>query len=136
MNPSPALPELLRLKSEDGTRAVLLASRCRDCGAASPGTRAACPNCTSPNLEVIECEGEGKLVTYTVVHRAALAWTGRVPYALGEVELPERIVVTAEVVDPPPGSLKRGAPMRLALERIEPGAGQPPLVIHRWRVAA
>ncbi len=58
---------------------------------------------------MIECRGEGTLVTYTVVHRAAQSWTGRVPYALGEVELPEGIVVTAEVIEPPPGALRRGA---------------------------
>jgi uncharacterized OB-fold protein len=111
---------------------VLLATRCRDCGASAPGVRRACPNCTSRAIEAIECAQSGTLVSHTVVHRAAQSWSGRVPYVLGEVELPQRVVVTAEIVGAAVEALRCGAPMRLWLEVLGGTGGSPPLVIHRW----
>ena len=132
--PRPALPDLLRLTAADGTRGVFLLSRCHDCGAVAPGIRRACPSCASRAVATIESAGDGTLVSYTLVHRAAQGWTGRVPYALGEVALRDGGIVCAEIVGADPARLRRGQPMLLALERIEDGAA-PPLVINRWTPA-
>lgn len=130
--PTAALPDLLRLTAEDGSSGVLLATRCPDCGATAPGVRRACPNCTSRAVRTIECDQSGTLVSHTIVHRAAQSWTGRVPYALGDVELPQRVIVTAEIVGASAETLRRGAPMQLRLEVLERTGAAPPLVIHRW----
>jgi uncharacterized OB-fold protein len=125
-----AMPDVLRVA--DGETGVLLATRCAACGALALGLRRHCPNCTSSRVTALECSTRGTLVNYTVVHRAAASWKGRVPYALGVVGLPEGIEVTAEIVGCPFEGLALGMAMRMALEVVGHTAAGGPMMLHKW----
>ena len=83
-------------------------------------------------MSPLECSTRGTLVNYTVVHRAAASWTGRVPYALGQVALAEGPVVTAEIVGADLDGLAVGTPMRLTLEIVGRDASGRPMMLHKW----
>ena len=132
MEPVSAMPDVLRLVIPDGSRGVLLGTRCTACGAVALGLRRHCPNCTSSRVSPLECSTRGTLVNYTVVHRAAASWTGRVPYALGQVALAEGPVVTAEIIGAALEGLAVGIPMRLTLEIAGRDASGRPMMLHKW----
>lgn len=127
-----AMPDVLRILVPGGPRAVLLATRCTACGAVALGLRRHCLNCTSTHVNTLECSTQGALVNYTVVHRAAASWTGRVPYALGQVALAEGPVVTAEIIGVDLNRLAVGTPMRLTLEITGHDASGHPMLLHKW----
>ncbi len=125
-------PNMLRLADKEGRSGVLLGTHCKRCGARAAGSNRHCRNCASSDTQTIELSSRGVLVNYTVVHRAASSWGGQVPYILGEVELPERVVVTSEVVDARPNEIHEGMQMELTTRvggRTENGE---PIVVYKW----
>ncbi len=90
------MPERLRV---DCDSAVLFGSRCGECGAAFLGPVEFCRRCTSDRVESIELSRTGTLASYTIVARAPANWHGLEPYALGEVLLPEGVLVPAQIVE-------------------------------------
>src|SRR3990170_3384513 len=101
-------------------------------GAVALGLRRHCPNCTSSRVSPLECSTRGTLVNYTLVHRAAASWTGRVPYALGQVALAEGPIVTAEIIGVDFDRLAVGTSMRLTLEITGHDASGHPMLLHKW----
>ncbi len=67
----------------------LMAIKCRKCGKVFEPPRILCPKCNSRELEWIELKGEGKLITYTIIHVAPPRFAHLAPYAVGIVELDE-----------------------------------------------
>ena len=66
----------------------LLLRRCTDCGAVRAPQAPACPSCHASAHSTITAEGNGTLVTWSVVHRSPLPdVTG--PYIVGAVETEE-----------------------------------------------
>lgn len=126
------MPDVLRLRAPDGAEGVLLATACAACGAVALGTRQRCLNCTNDQVKLRECSSKGTLSNYTVVSRAAESWTGRTPYALGQVALPEGLIVTAEIVGTPFDSLVVGMPMRLTLEVVGHNSSGHPMLVYKW----
>lgn len=126
------MPDVLRVLVPGGPRAVLLATRCTACGAVALGLRRRCLNCTSAHVKTLECSTQGALVNYTLVHRAAASWTGRVPYALGQVALAEGPIVTAEIIGVDFDRLAVGTSMRLTLEITGHDASGHPMLLHKW----
>ena len=124
------MPAVLRL---DGPGVgVLLATECTRCGAMVLGLRKRCLNCTSSAVKARECSPQGTLVNYTIVHRAAESWSGRTPYALGQVSLSNGLTVTAEIVDAPFDRLTIGMQMRLSLGVAGQDAAGHALLINKW----
>lgn len=128
-----AMPQVLRLLDPAGTQGVLIGSRCRRCGATSLGQQRACANCAAPDLETVELSTRGALMSFTIVHRAAPSWPGPVPYALGEVELPEGVTVNGEIVDCPFEVLRVGMAVELTVRVCGQDAANNPLVIHKFQ---
>ena len=96
-----------------------------------------CQACSSDDLESVLLSRQGTLYSFTVVRVPPAGWPGKVPYTLGEVELPEGPHVLAEIIDSEPEQLKLGMPMELALERISvaesnKGLGKV-LAVYKWR---
>jgi uncharacterized protein len=73
----------------------LVGTGCRSCGAVSWPARAICHRCGSADGEPRLLSGEGRVVTYTTVHvpRPGL----EPPYILGQVDLPEGVLVFAHL---------------------------------------
>ncbi|GAB2560057.1 Zn-ribbon domain-containing OB-fold protein [Gracilibacillus alcaliphilus] len=63
---------------------------CQDCHKWVFYPRAHCPDCFGSDLKWQAASGNGKLTTWSVVHRAGHpAWQERAPYVVGIVELEE-----------------------------------------------
>jgi len=67
----------------------IMASRCKKCGATSFPPRADCGKCMSPEFELNEISGKGKLHTYTEIVAAPTGFEDVVPYTVGVVDLEE-----------------------------------------------
>ncbi len=130
-------PQRLQLTGDSGREGVLLGQRCRQCQVYVFGPAVFCQACSSGDLESVQLSRQGTLYSFTVVRVPPAGWPGKVPYTLGEVELPEGPHVLAEIIDSEPEQLKLGMPMELALERVSvaesnQGSGKV-LAVYKWR---
>ena len=134
-------PHRLLLTEETGGGGVLLGQRCRQCQVCVFGPAIFCQACSSGDLESVQLSREGALYSFTVVRVPPAGWPGKVPYTLGEVELPEGPHVLAEIIDCDPESLELGMVMELALEQVavaesNQGSGKglgKVLAVYKWR---
>ena len=128
-----AMPDRFRVDDDSGG-AVLLGARCHSCHSAFLGSVRFCRRCTSDDLEAVELSRQGTLHSYTVVHRAGGTWKGPEPYALGEVLLPEGVLVASRVVDWEEGEeLELGAAYELTSEVVDQDEEGSEIAIYRWR---
>lgn len=68
----------------------LLVQRCRDCDKAHLYPRALCPHCWSDRLDWQRASGQGRLKSFSVVHRPGHpGWLPVTPYIVGLVTLAE-----------------------------------------------
>lgn len=80
----------------------LLGLKCRDCGAITVPPTMVCRKCTSPDMEIVELTGRGKIQTFTSVNVAPEGREDEVPYIIVLVELDEGpwIMGNLEGIDP------------------------------------
>jgi uncharacterized OB-fold protein len=50
-------------------------------------------------MQPIKLKGEGKVVTYTIIHVAPEGFEGQAPYVMAIIELDEGPRITAQIVD-------------------------------------
>ena len=112
---------------------MLLGTRCRGCGEYFFGNVVFCQSCTSSDLEPVELSKRGTLYSYTIVRVPPAGWQGSVPYALGQVELPEGPHVLSEVVESPFERLKTGMVLELALVAGGQDAEGREIIVYKWR---
>ena len=67
----------------------LLGLKCNDCGAITVPPKMVCRECTSPDMDIIEMNGKGKIRTFTTVNVASEGRENEVPYTIVLVELDE-----------------------------------------------
>jgi uncharacterized OB-fold protein len=67
----------------------LLGLKCQACGAITVPPKMVCRQCTSPDMEIIELKGSGKIRTFTTVFVAAEGREEELPYTIVMVELDE-----------------------------------------------
>lgn len=67
----------------------LLGLKCRACGAITVPPKMVCRQCTSPDLEIMELGGSGKIRTFTTVYVASEGREDEIPYIIVMVELDE-----------------------------------------------
>ena len=67
----------------------LLGLKCQACGAVNVPPKMACRQCTSPDMEIIELKGAGKIRTFTTVYVASEGRESEIPYVIVMVELDE-----------------------------------------------
>jgi uncharacterized protein len=67
----------------------LLGLKCQDCGSITIPPKMVCRKCTSPNLEVVQMKGNGKIQTFTTVNVASEGREDECPYIIVLVELEE-----------------------------------------------
>jgi uncharacterized OB-fold protein len=76
----------------------LLGLRCKDCGAVTVPPKMACRKCASPDMEVVELKGKGKIQSFTTVHVAPEGRQDEVPYTIVMVELDEGPWIMGNIV--------------------------------------
>jgi uncharacterized OB-fold protein len=98
----------------DGASTHLVANRCSNCGAQYFDRRNACANCSGTDFERVPLPREGKVRSFTIVHRAAP--NVPTPYVSALVDLEGDGVVKANIIntDPTPEKVTLGMPVRLA----------------------
>ena len=129
----PVAAARLKLLNDQGTEGVLLGTLCRECEAYFFGSVVMCRRCSSSELEPVELSSQGTLYSYTIVRIPPAGWPGGVPYALGQVELPEGPHVISEVLDCPYEKLEVGMKLELALAVGGEDAKGDELVVYKWR---
>jgi uncharacterized OB-fold protein len=67
----------------------LLGLKCQECGAITVPPKMTCQKCTSPDMEIVELKGKGKIRTFTTVNVAPEGREDEVPYIILLVELDE-----------------------------------------------
>ena len=65
----------------------LMADKCTECGTVLLPPKPMCTKCFSTNLNWIELEGAGKLLSYTVIYIAPEQFQSIIPYTVGIIEL-------------------------------------------------
>jgi uncharacterized protein len=86
----------------------LLGLKCRACGAITVPPKMVCRQCTSPDMEIVELKGGGKIRTFTTVFVAAEGRESEIPYIIVMVELEEGpwIMGNLEGTDPKQASME------------------------------
>lgn len=126
----PGAPDFARYWA--GCRARrLLVPRCVACGRRSWPPRAVCPRCGAPELAWEEAPGEGRLYSWTVVHRTAMEpYEAHMPYAVGIVELAggDGVRMVGRLLDVPDEDLRIGLGLRAGFEALSDD-----VVVPVWR---
>lgn len=129
------LPSVEPINQEfwDGLKARrFLVPKCQNCGDWNWIPYPACRTCLSEDQKWTEVSGKGKIMTFSVVHRAPITF-GKDPYGVVLLELEERprsLVVLGNTIDTDLDSLKIGMPMKIVFEDI-PGED-----VTMWRFKA
>lgn len=100
------------------SRFRLEAARCTACGAVAYPPRRICSACRKTEMEPTTLSRSGKVVTSTVIHVAPTDLQMEAPYAMAIIETPERVRLTAQVVDCDPQEIRPGMQVRLEFRRI------------------
>ena len=83
----------------------LLGLKCNDCGAITVPPKMACWKCASPNMEVVELSGKGKIQTFTTINVAPEGRENEVPYTVALVELDEGPWIMGNIVEMEPSKI-------------------------------
>ena len=67
----------------------LLGLKCQSCGAITVPPKMVCRQCTSPDMEIIQLKGTGKIRTFTTVYVASEGREDEIPYTIVLIELDE-----------------------------------------------
>ena len=67
----------------------LLGLKCKECGTITVPPKMVCRKCTSPDMEIVQLSGKGKIQTFTVNNVASEGREDEVPYTIVLVELDE-----------------------------------------------
>ena len=111
-----------KLKFKDYNEALkqnkLLGLKCRACGAITVPPKMVCRQCASPDLEIMELKGSGKIRTFTTVFVAAEGWESEIPYTIVMVEMDDGpwVMGNLEGIDP------KTASMELVGKRVRMGS--------------
>jgi len=95
----------------------LLGLKCKECGAITVPPKMVCQKCTSPDMDIIELGGKGKIVTFTTVNVASEGRQDEVPYIIVLVELDEGPWIMGNLINGDPNE----ATIELIGKRVKMG---------------
>jgi uncharacterized OB-fold protein len=103
----------------------ILGLKCQDCGSITVPPKMVCRKCTSPNMEVMELKGTGKIQTFTTVNVTSEGREGEVPYTIVMVELDEGpwIMGNLSGVAPEKATMEELINKKVKMEKAEVFAG-------------
>jgi uncharacterized protein len=114
---------IARFWRETPRRYNLGGSRCTVCKSVYFPPRAVCPTCSTHRqslgkMEPLQLSGEGEVVTYTVVHEAAVGFEMQVPYVLAIVQTVEGPLLTGQVVNVRPDDVQIGLKVHATFRKL------------------
>ncbi len=95
----------------------LLGLKCNSCGAITVPPKMVCRKCASPDMDIVELGGKGKIQTFTIVNVAPEGRQGECPYIIVLVELDEGPWVMGNLIDIDPSETT----MELIGKRVKMG---------------
>ncbi len=95
----------------------LLGLKCNSCAAITVPPKMVCRKCASPDMNIVELSGNGKIETFTTVYVAAEGREGEVPYIIVLVELDEGPWIMGNLGDVNPSKVT----MELIGQRVKMG---------------
>ena len=98
-------------------------SRCGECGAVFLGRRSVCLACSHLGLAATDLSAEGVVHSFTTVRQQSPDSLLQPPYTVVQVKLPERIIVTAPLLEIAPGAVTVGLPVRTKAFRFTEASG-------------
>jgi uncharacterized OB-fold protein len=97
-----------------------MVARCKKCQVLLLPPKPMCTKCFSSNLEWVELEKKGKLITYTVIHIAPKQFEEKAPYAVGIVEFSNGLRILGMICGILPEQLKVGMQLMVDFEKELP----------------
>ena len=120
MSEKPTVEEYLKNIEERMFRAY----RCVDCGMVIAPPSGTCYGCGSSKMDWADVSGNGKLISFTVIHVAPDEFSEEAPYYVAIVDLEEGTRISARLLgfDPlKPEEVKLGIPLKLDYEKGKSG---------------
>jgi len=114
---------IARFWRETPRRYNLGGSKCTTCGTVYFPPRPVCPECTSHRQSIekmvpFQLSGAGEVFSYTIVHEPAEGFEMQVPYVLALVKTVEGPVLTGQVVDTDPASVRIGLRVHATFRKL------------------
>jgi uncharacterized protein len=114
---------IARFWRETPRRYNLGGSKCTTCGTVFFPPRPVCPACphhrqTIGRMAPFQLSGSGEVFSFTVVHEAAEGFEMQVPYILALVKTVEGPVLTGQVVDVDPSSIRIGLKVHATFRKL------------------
>ena len=91
----------------------LMAAKCNECGTVLLPPKPMCTKCLSTNLQWIELEGAGKLLSYTVIYIAPEQFQSITPYSVGIVELQNGLRLPGMIRGVDPKEIRVGMDLKI-----------------------
>ncbi len=109
-----------RYHREIPQRYRLEAGKCTKCGYVAFPPRLVCPKCKTKKFKTIVLKDEGKIITYTVIRVGPDKFSKETPYAIGIIELNDKLRLTAQIVGVVDfEKLKIGQKVKLVFRKIQ-----------------
>ncbi len=116
-----------RFWREISSRYNLVGTNCPHCRKVYFPPRTICPTCHRKSLgkmKSVKLKGEGKVISYTVVHEAPEAFDIQKPYILAIIEMEEGPRLTAQIIDCDEEDAKIGMRVKSTFRKLhEEGSG-------------
>jgi uncharacterized OB-fold protein len=114
---------IARFWRETPRRYNLGGSKCTLCGTVYFPPRPVCPSCPHHRQSIermvpFQLSGEGEVFSYTVVHDAAEGFEMQVPYVVALVQTVEGPVLTGQIVDVDPHTVRIGLHVRATFRKL------------------
>lgn len=102
------------------SRYNLIGTKCMTCEEVFFPPRHFCPTCRRMSkLDKFKLKGEGKIVTYTIIHTAMDGFEDQIPYILAIIKLKDGPRLTAQIVDCEMEDAKIGMEVRSVFRKIQ-----------------
>jgi uncharacterized OB-fold protein len=98
MNIMPLIDDDSRTFWEGVKNHKLMIQWCSDCKKFIFYPRIICPHCFSEKVSWVEASGQGRIHSYTVVHRAGPPFNEQTPYVVAIVELDEGVRMISRII--------------------------------------
>ena len=114
-----------KLTFKDYTEALkenkLLGLKCKACGNITVPPKMVCRQCTSPDMEIIQLKGTGKIQTFTTVNVTSEGRDNEVPYIIVLVQLDEGPWIMGNLggIDPSKATMEQLIDKKVKMEKGE-----------------
>ena len=114
----PIRENLFHLPKSQGEEPRLISTKCEVCGEILFPRQDRCSKCGEEKMKEITLSRRGKIWSWTKINYPGPGYTGKVPYGVVQVQLPENIVIDGVVFQSDLDELKIGKEIELVVEKI------------------